>query len=89
MNVGNGVAGSYLKDLNTTALFKADPSGIFYMNTLESFTSLPIRGMFYWTSTYDATSGRAVVRGLNSENPSVSRYEAMKSDAFPVRCIKD
>jgi uncharacterized protein (TIGR02145 family) len=86
---GSGIAGSYLKDMNSTGQFKANPAGIFYLNTSEEFTTLPLKGIFFWTSTYDAVSGRAVARGLNTINPSVSHYDAAKADAFPVRCIKD
>ncbi len=88
-NVGSGVAGAYLKDLSPSSLFKANPGGIFYLNTIEAFTANSMAGVFFWTSNFDAVSGKAIARGLNSKNPSTSRYEATKADAFPIRCIKD
>lgn len=88
-NTGSGIAGAFLSDMTPTAPFRADPAGIFYQNSMEAFTTAPVKGMFFWTSAYDPTSGRVVARGINSENPSVSRYEAVRADAFPVRCIRD
>jgi hypothetical protein len=47
----------------------------------------------YWISTLSASdapiASRAVARGLNAYNPSVSRYEAARGDAFEARCLKD
>jgi uncharacterized protein (TIGR02145 family) len=88
-NTGSGIAGSFLTDMNPTAPFNANPAGIFYLNSIESFSSPPLKGIFFWTSSYDAATGKAVARGMNSENVSVSRYEAAKADAFPVRCVRD
>ncbi|MFZ4520622.1 MAG: PKD-like domain-containing protein [Bacteroidales bacterium] len=87
--IGNGVAGSFLKDLINNTSFKGDPDGIFYLNTLQSFTGPGIQSTFYWTSTYDAANKRALARGLNTITPSVSYYESSKINAFPVRCVKD
>ncbi len=88
LGVGNGVAGSYLKDLNTLGQFKAESSGVVYLNNLEAFLSGTLRGSFFWTSSPGATD-RFVARGLNTLAPSISRYEASKADAFQVRCVKD
>ncbi|MDD4554573.1 MAG: FISUMP domain-containing protein [Bacteroidales bacterium] len=85
---GDGIAGSYLRDVNTTGLFKAGPAGVFYLNSLEAFSGQAFNASFFWTSTV-ITAGRAVARGLNDVNPSVSFYEGSKADAFPVRCVKD
>ncbi|HPS62164.1 MAG TPA: FISUMP domain-containing protein [Bacteroidales bacterium] len=85
---GDGIAGSYLRDVNATGLFKAGPAGVFYLNSLEAFSGQAFNASFFWTSTV-ITAGRAVTRGLNDVNPSVSFYEGSKADAFPVRCVKD
>ncbi len=88
-NIGNGVAGSFLTDLTATTSFKAKPSGFFYLNKMESFSSGVIKGSLFWTSTSDPLTKKTVVRGVNDKDPSVSWYQASKSDAFPVRCVKD
>jgi uncharacterized protein (TIGR02145 family) len=89
-NQGNGIAGSFLKDMNLTprgfeALFK----GMAYLNTAWAFTATDYpSGTLFWTST--AGSGnRIITRGVNSVVLSVQYYEATKSDAFPVRCVRD
>ena len=86
---GNGIAGSYMKDLLPPMSFKAIPAGITYLNNLLSFINPTPKATFFWTSTYDAAGGTAVARGLNTKNPSVSRYPSSRANAFPVRCIKD
>ncbi len=87
--IGNGVAGSYMKDMNLPTSFRGFPAGIFYLNDLQSFFNATLKATFYWTSTYDAATKKAVARGLNTKTPSVSRYESSKANAFPVRCVKD
>ena len=87
-NLGNGIAGSALKDLNPLVGFHGLLDGIFYLNSVWAFTSTQgNRGSMYWTSTL--SSGKPVARGLNSNNPSVSLYESSKANAFAVRCVKD
>ena len=87
--IGNGIAGSFLKDLVVYNSFKAKPAGIFYLNNLQAFTDPSFQATFFWTSTYNATTQRAVARGLNTVTPSISRYESARANAFPVRCLKD
>jgi len=87
--IGNGIAGAFLTDTGATGLFQAKPAGIFYLNNIQSFTSLSPKVIFFWTSTLGSTSKNAVAKGLNSVAPSVSRYESSKANAFPVRCVKD
>lgn len=86
---GDGIAGAYLKELQPITAFKADPAGIFYLNTLESFNAADSKAAFYWTSSWDPLLKKAVARGLHTKTPSVSRYESSRANAFPVRCVKD
>ncbi|MEI6436697.1 MAG: FISUMP domain-containing protein, partial [Bacteroidota bacterium] len=87
--LGNGVAGSFMKDTNTYNSFKGKPAGIFYLNSLQAFTGSSLQATFFWTSTNNAATLQAVARGLNSITPSVSRYEGARANAFPARCVKD
>jgi len=87
--IGNGIAGAFLTDTGATGPFQARPAGIFYLNNIQSFTDLSPKVIFFWTSTFDTNSKRAVARGINTVAPSVSRYESSKVNAFPVRCVKD
>jgi uncharacterized protein (TIGR02145 family) len=87
-NPGNGIAGGDLKDPSPAFGFKALLDGIYYQNTIWAFTSgTPLTTMF-WTSS-DSGATKALSRGLNNNDPSVSRYVSGRSNAFPVRCVKD
>jgi uncharacterized protein (TIGR02145 family) len=88
-NSGPGIAGSFLKDQGSATTFMAEPNGIFYLNSLESFTTGSVKGTFFWTSTYNNVSKTTVAKGINVNTPSVSRYESSRANAFPVRCVKD
>jgi uncharacterized protein (TIGR02145 family) len=59
-----------------------------YLNNFWAFTSGDPNVAMFWTST---TSGayRAVARGMNSHNYSVSFYTSLRANAFSVRCVKD
>ncbi|MCX6307131.1 MAG: DNRLRE domain-containing protein [Bacteroidetes bacterium] len=85
---GAGLAGGTLKDMLLSNGFQSEQYGIFYLNTVWSFTTGTTAGSMYWTSTPSGTT-RAVARGMNDFNLSVSRYEGARGDAFPVRCIID
>jgi len=85
---GNGIAGGSLKDPNPVLGFNAVLLGLFYQNNQWDFTSGALKGTMYWTATTDVDP-RVVVRGLNSYNQSVSTYNSLRSNAFPVRCVKD
>ena len=87
-NAGNGIAGGDLKDPNPAFGFKGLLMGFFYQNNFWGFTSGNLTGTMYWTSTTDGTA-RIVARGLNSYNESVSSYNSLRSNALPVRCVKD
>ncbi|MCX6282767.1 MAG: hypothetical protein NTW31_00800 [Bacteroidetes bacterium] len=89
MNPGEGLAGNYLKDLNPVNGFHALLNGVYFLNDTWAFTSgNALTASMYWTS---GTSGtlRAIVRGLNNYSYSVSQYPSSRSNALPVRCVKD
>lgn len=87
-NGGNGIAGSELKDPIPSFGFHALLSGIYYLNDTWALTTGSLTGTMFWTSA-GAGATRAVARGLNTYNPSVSRYVSSRENAFPVRCVKD
>jgi uncharacterized protein (TIGR02145 family) len=84
---GPGQAGGPLKDPWLSNGFHAIRSGLFYQNNLWSFTQGLYAGVMYWTSTPSGDQ-RAVARGLNSYQNSVSLYEGLRSNAFHVRCTR-
>jgi len=89
-NLGDGLAGFFLRDMYLIPKgFEAILMGMGYLNTRWSFklSEFP-SGTFFWTST-PGSANKIITRGLNEWNQSVSKYESSKSNAFPVRCIKD
>jgi uncharacterized protein (TIGR02145 family) len=84
----DGIAGSFLKDALANPGFHGLVQGIYYLNNYWSFTTGIPTGTMYWTSTPDGAS-RGTARGANSLNPSVSKYQGSRGDAFSVRCVKD
>jgi uncharacterized protein (TIGR02145 family) len=86
--IGNGIAGSFMRDLTPITSLKGIPAGIYYLNNLQSFTTTP-KATIFWTSSFNPGTKKAVARGLNEETPSVSRYESSWINSFPVRCVKD
>ncbi|HNY02651.1 MAG TPA: FISUMP domain-containing protein [Bacteroidales bacterium] len=80
---GNSLAGTALKD--PAAGFHVLPGGVLYLNQTWSFKGL---ATLFWTST-PTGSERVVSRGLNTVDQSVSYYESLRNNAFPVRCIHD
>jgi uncharacterized protein (TIGR02145 family) len=88
-NPGNGIAGADLKDTVPVNGFRGLLDGIYYQNNYWAFISgSSLTATMFWTSTNSGTT-EAVARGLNIYNPSVSRYVSVRSNAFPVRCVKD
>jgi uncharacterized protein (TIGR02145 family) len=85
---GPGQAGGPMKDALLAQGFQSVQTGFLYQNNLWSFISGATAGAMYWTSTASGTD-RAVARGLNEYNPSVSRYSSLRSNGFGVRCCKD
>jgi uncharacterized protein (TIGR02145 family) len=85
---GSGIAGGALKDPSGTTGFHGLLEGIYYLNTLWAFTSGTTTGTMFWTSG-TLPDGRALARGLNYLNISVSSYPASRGNAFPVRCVRN
>ncbi len=85
---GNGIAAGALKDLIPATGFRALLNGMYYLNTTWAFTAVDnMKASMFWTSTIAGT--KPLARGINTPNPSVSNYESPKTNAFPVRCVKD
>jgi uncharacterized protein (TIGR02145 family) len=84
----DGVAGSFIKDAFLNPGFLALYKGIFYLNNSWDFTTGTLTGTMYWTATPNGAN-RIIARGVNSINPSTSRYPGSKGNAFSVRCVKD
>lgn len=88
MNNGPGQAGGYLTDTQLPGGFQSHQQGLLYLNNIWAFTTGLYAGSMYWTSTPSGTE-KAVARGLNEYNLSVSLYEAARGNGFSVRCLKD
>jgi hypothetical protein len=84
---GPGQAGGPLKDPWLSNGFHARQPGLFYQNRSWSFCTGEFAGSMYWTSTH-AGIDRAIARGLNLYQNSVSYYESPKNNAFSIRCCK-
>ena len=80
----NGFAGSALKSTGFSG-FNAFISGIRFKNSIWDFDGFAI---FYWSST-PIGNYKAWAHSMNLYNPSVSFYPGSRSNAFPVRCLKD
>ena len=81
---GAAFAGKPLQDL-TTSGFHALPGGVIYQNNAWSHKNL---AALFWTST-TVSPLRAISHGMNNKDISVSYYESLRGNAFPVRCLKD
>jgi len=88
MSQGDGIAGSFLVDPNPLNGFHTLLDGIYYMNNTWAFASGTLTATMFWTSTTDGTT-RAIARGMNNFNYSVSFYPSSLANAFSVRCVKD
>lgn len=84
----DGISGSFMKDTFLNPGFLALTQGIYYLNNTWSFSSGSISGAMYWTATRNG-GNRGIARGVNSINPSTSRYPGSRENAFSVRCVKD
>jgi uncharacterized protein (TIGR02145 family) len=87
VNPPDGIAGSFLKDLNLNSGLHLLMPGLFYLVHSWQYTTGDLTGGMYWTSTIDG-SDRAVARGVNSLNPSNSKYSGNRENSFLVRCVK-
>jgi uncharacterized protein (TIGR02145 family) len=82
--INNGFAGSPLKYSGYSG-FNALLGGARFNNSRWTFTGF---ATLFWSS--DAhTPGKAWAHGMNDYNYSVSLYPSSRSNAFPVRCLKD
>lgn len=81
---GVAFAGRPLQDTNPPG-FHALPSGVLYMNDTWSFKDL---ATIFWSST-PIPPVKAVSHGMNTIDNSVSYYESLRVNAFPVRCVKN
>lgn len=82
--ISNGFAGSPLK-YDGYSGFNAFLSGVRFENVTWSFDTFAV---MYWSSSAHGLT-KAWAHGMNSYDPSVSYYPALRSNAFPVRCLKD
>jgi uncharacterized protein (TIGR02145 family) len=82
--INSGFAGSPLKYSGYSG-FNALLSGIKILN--RSWNYLDFATFFWSSSAYGAT--KAWAHAMNDFDPSVSFYPASRSNAYPVRCIKD
>ncbi|MCX6245856.1 MAG: hypothetical protein NTU98_14265 [Bacteroidetes bacterium] len=80
----NGFAASALKSTGYSG-FNALLAGVRFHNTTWDFDGF---ASLFWSSTSHGPS-KAWAHGMNSFDPSVSYYPGNRSNAFPVRCIKD
>ncbi|HPS62790.1 MAG TPA: FISUMP domain-containing protein, partial [Bacteroidales bacterium] len=81
---GQALAGKYLQDPATNG-FTALSGGLNYTNLLWDFEGF---ATMFWTSTRTGTA-RALAHGINRVDFSVCDYSSLRSNAFPVRCVKD
>ncbi|MCX6282484.1 MAG: hypothetical protein NTU51_11040 [Bacteroidetes bacterium] len=78
------LAGKPLQDTIISG-FRAGESGLIYSNEVSALNGF---ATMFWTSTPSGTS-KAISHGMNLINFSVSDYQSIRSNALPVRCIKD
>ena len=81
---GNALSGKPLQDTILSG-FKAQTSGVFYLNSSWSFNGFAT--LFWSSTTWSAV--KAISHGMNIYDFSVSLYPSSKANAFPIRCLKD
>jgi uncharacterized protein (TIGR02145 family) len=81
---GSAFAGRPLQDL-TIPGFHALPGGVLYLNSTFSHKNL---ATLFWTST-PTTPVKVMSHGMNNVDQSVSDYQSLKGNAFPIRCVKN
>ncbi len=84
----NGVNGPEMMDPLRITGFHALTGGVDYQDYTWAFANAGNQGTLFWTSDSSGTD-RAVARGLNSNNLSISNYNSSRGNAFSVRCVKD
>jgi uncharacterized protein (TIGR02145 family) len=82
--ISSGFAGSPLKSTGYSG-FNALLDGAKFKNVNWSFGNF---ATFFWSSVAHGQF-KAWAHGMNDSNPSVSFYPSSRSNAFPVRCLKD
>jgi uncharacterized protein (TIGR02145 family) len=87
-SLGNGLAGSTLKDMNRVNGFHGLLPGFIYQNLAWFFGNGNLAGTLFWSST-PVGEGKATARGFNSLNNSISEYPASINNAFSVRCVRN
>jgi len=88
--LGPGLAGWTISDPIPPEGFHAKTRGILYQNFSWDFLPPGLSATLFWTSTVSpAGDSRIFSHGVNGISPSVSRYASLRSNAFPVRCVKD
>jgi uncharacterized protein (TIGR02145 family) len=81
---GNALSGKPLQDTILSG-FKAQTSGVFYLNSSWSFNGFAT--LFWSSTTWSAV--KAISHGMNIYDFSVSLYPSSRANAFPIRCLKD
>ncbi|MCX6269333.1 MAG: hypothetical protein NTW16_18605 [Bacteroidetes bacterium] len=81
---GNAFAGRPMQQISATG-FNALPGGVLYQNNAWSLNDL---ATLFWTSTQTGPV-KIISHGMNKMDPSVSYYESLRNNAFPMRCVKD
>ncbi len=81
---GESLAGKSLQD-PWPGGFGAWPGGVLYLNDNWQFKGF---ATLFWTSVPDGQY-RAVSRGLNTIDFSVSFYPSLRANGFGVRCVRD
>jgi uncharacterized protein (TIGR02145 family) len=84
----NGTSGSPMKDLLLAGGFHGLLGGLNYNDSYWAFASGTVTGTQFWTSSASGPA-RAVARGLNFQNQSISQYISSRGNAFSLRCVKD
>jgi len=85
---GPGLAGWSLLDPFIANGFHAKTTGVLYQNFLAAFLPPAFSASLFWSSTVNP-AGRIYTHGVNMISPSVSTYGSLRSNAFPVRCVRD
>jgi uncharacterized protein (TIGR02145 family) len=82
--ISNGFAANPLKNTGFSG-FDAFLYGVNFMDKKWGFNNF---ATLMWSST-SHSSKKAWAHGMNSFDPSVSFYPALRSNAFSIRCLKD
>ncbi|MCX6245857.1 MAG: hypothetical protein NTU98_14270, partial [Bacteroidetes bacterium] len=82
--ISNGYAGNPLKSSGSSG-FNAQLRGALFNDLNWDFNNF---ATFFWSSTAHGPA-KAWAHAMNTNNPSVSFYPSIRTNAFPVRCLKD